>query len=383
MAKAAPRTDSVGIVAPSRAHFDDCLRLQCGVTLNGFDLVFETYGTLNANRSNAVLICHALSGNHHAAGFHSADDAKPGWWDTCIGPGKPIDTERFFVVGVNNLGGCDGSTGPCSENPATGEPWGAAFPTVTVKDWVRTQAMLADSLGVQRFAAVVGGSLGGMQAMQWAIDYPDRIANAIVIAAPPKLSAQNIAFNEIARHAIQSDPDFLGGRYYEADKRPRRGLMLARMIGHVTYLSDDGMGTRFGRELKSGDIGSAQDVQFQVESYLHYQGTSFSEKFDANTYILMTRALDYFDPALESDGDLVSALARTNARFLILAFSSDWRFSPARSAEIVDALIAARKDVVSAVIDSPHGHDSFLIYNERYFEVLGGYLDEALRRLDA
>ena len=379
---AAPPTDSVGIVAPCRAHFDDCLPLQCGVTLGGFDLVYETYGTLNAKRSNAVLICHALSGNHHAAGFHTPDDAKPGWWDTCIGPGKPIDTDRFFVVGVNNLGGCDGSTGPVSENPATGEPWGAAFPTVTVKDWVRTQAMLADRLGVHRFAAVIGGSLGGMQAMQWAIDYPDRIANAIVIAAPPKLSAQNIAFNEIARHAIQSDPDFLGGRYYEADKRPRRGLMLARMIGHVTYLSDDGMGTRFGRELKSGDIGSAQDVQFQVESYLHYQGTSFSEKFDANTYILMTRALDYFDPALESDGDLVRAVAKTNARFLILAFSSDWRFSPARSGEIVDALIAARKDVVSAVIDSPHGHDSFLIYNERYFEVLGGYLDEALRRLD-
>lgn len=373
----------MGIVAPCHAHFDECFTLQCGVTLAGFDLIYETYGTLNAKRSNAVLICHALSGNHHAAGFHTPDDAKPGWWDTCIGPGKPIDTERFFVVGVNNLGGCDGSTGPVAENPATGEPWGAAFPTVTVKDWVRTQAMLADRLGVHRFAAVVGGSLGGMQAMQWAIDYPDRIANAIVIAAPPKLSAQNIAFNEIARHAIQSDPDFLGGRYYEADKRPRRGLMLARMIGHVTYLSDDGMGTRFGRELKSGDIGSAQDVQFQVESYLHYQGTSFSEKFDANTYILMTRALDYFDPALESDGDLVRAVAETNARFLILAFSSDWRFSPARSAEIVDALIAARKDVVSAVIDSPHGHDSFLIYNKRYFEVLGGYLDEALRRLDA
>ncbi len=373
----------MGIVVPSQARFDTCLALQCGVTLDGFDLVYETYGTLNAKRTNAVLICHALSGNHHAAGFHTPEDAKPGWWDTCIGPGKPIDTDRFFVVGVNNLGGCDGSTGPCSENPATGEPWGATFPTVTVKDWVKTQAMLADVLGVRRFAAVIGGSLGGMQALQWAIDYPERIANAIVIAAPPKLSAQNIAFNEIARHAIQSDPDFLGGRYYDADTRPRRGLMLARMIGHVTYLSDDGMGTRFGRELKSGDISSAQDVQFQVESYLHYQGTSFSEKFDANTYILMTRALDYFDPALESDGDLVRAVAKTDARFLILAFSSDWRFAPARSGEIVDALIAARKDVVSAVIDSPHGHDSFLIRNERYFEVLGGYLDEALGRLDA
>lgn len=373
----------MGLVAPAQARFDTCLALQCGVTLDGFDLVYETYGTLNAKRTNAVLICHALSGNHHAAGVHAPEDPKPGWWDTCIGPGKPIDTEQFFVVGVNNLGGCDGSTGPCSVNRATGEPWGAAFPTVTVKDWVKTQAMLADVLGIHRFAAVIGGSLGGMQALQWAIDYPERIANAVVIAAPPKLSAQNIAFNEIARHAIQSDPDFLGGRYYDAGTRPRRGLMLARMIGHVTYLSDDGMGTRFGRELKSGDIGSVQDVQFQVESYLHYQGTSFSEKFDANTYILMTRALDYFDPALESDGDLVRAVAKTDARFLILAFSSDWRFAPARSGEIVDALIAARKDVVSAVIDSPHGHDSFLIRNERYFEVLGGYLDEALGRLDA
>ena len=374
---------SVGLVTPHSAHFDQALTLQCGQTLPAFDLVYETYGTMDAACSNAVLICHALSGNHHAAGFHSTEDTKPGWWDACIGPGKPIDTEKFFVVALNNLGGCDGSTGPCSPNPTTGEPWGAAFPTVTVKDWVKTQALLADTLGIERFAAVIGGSLGGMQALQWAIDYPDRVANAIVIAAPPKLSAQNIAFNEIARHAIQSDPDFLGGRYYDADTRPRKGLMLARMIGHVTYLSDDGMGTRFGRELKSGDIGSAQDVQFQVESYLHYQGTSFSEKFDANTYLLMTRALDYFDPALEFDGDLVKVLAGTNARFLVLSFSSDWRFSPARSGEIVDALVAARKDVASAVIDAPHGHDSFLITNERYFDILGGYLDTALRRLRA
>ena len=380
-ASGAAAPDSVGIVAPSVARFDQPLTLKCGETLPGFELVYETYGTLNAARSNAVLICHALSGSHHAAGFHSAQDAKPGWWDQCIGPGKPIDTAKFFVVAPNNLGGCDGSTGPCTVNPATGEPWGATFPTVTVEDWVRTQAMLADALGIERFAAVIGGSLGGMQALQWAIDCRDRIANAIAIAAPPRLSAQNIAFNEIARHAIVSDPDFLGGRYYREDTRPRRGLMLARMIGHVTYLSDDGMGTRFGRELKSGDIGAAQDVQFQVESYLHYQGTSFSEKFDANTYLLMTRALDYFDPALDYDGDLVEALAGTQARFLILAFSSDWRFSPARSAEIVDALIAARKDVVSAVIDAPHGHDSFLLRNERYFDVLGVYLDEALRRL--
>ena len=367
---------SVGLVSPQVAHFEAPLVLQCETTLPGFELTYETYGELNATRSNAVLVCHALSGDHHAAGFHTPEDAKPGWWDACIGPGKPIDTSKFFVVSLNNLGGCNGSTGPVAVNPTTGKPWGAAFPAVTVKDWVHTQAMLADTLGIQRFAAVIGGSLGGMQAMQWAIDYPDRIAHAVVIAATPKLSAQNIAFNEIARQAIQSDPDF------HADKRPRKGLMLARMIGHVTYLSDDGMGVKFGRELKSGDIGVAQDVQFQVESYLHYQGTAFSERFDANTYLLMTRALDYFDPALEYGGNLVEALANATARFLVLSFSSDWRFSPQRSNEIVDALVAARKDVVSATIDAPNGHDSFLLPNERYFDVLGGYLNWAATRLD-
>ncbi|MDE0420148.1 MAG: homoserine O-acetyltransferase [Gammaproteobacteria bacterium] len=373
----------VGLVEPRTAHFDQPFALQCQETLRRFDLVYETYGELNENRDNAVLICHALSGDHHAAGFHSPDDAKPGWWDTCIGPGKPIDTTKFHVVALNNLGGCNGSTGPRTTDPKTGEAYGERFPTVTVKDWVKSQAMLADALGIERFAAVVGGSLGGMQALQWAIDYPDRVRHAIAIAAAAKLSAQNIAFNEIARQAIQSDPDFREGRYGQADAIPRKGLMLARMVGHVTYLSDDSMGDRFGRELKSGDIGSAQDVQFQVESYLHYQGTSFSERFDANTYLLMTRALDYFDPALEFDGDLVRAFAETQAKFLVLSFTSDWRFSPARSNEIVDALIEARKDVVSATIDAPHGHDSFLLHNERYFEVLGGYLDAVAQGADS
>ena len=373
--------DSVGIVRPRRARFDAPLDLQCRQTLSDIELVYETYGELNAARSNAVLICHALSGDHHAAGYHRAEDAKPGWWDNCIGPGKPIDTSKFFVVAPNNLGGCGGSTGPCSVHPGSGEPWGPRFPTVTVKDWVRTQALLADHLGVERFCAVVGGSLGGMQALQWTIDLPERVANAVVIAAAPKLSAQNIAFNEIARHAIVSDPEFHDGRYAQADAIPRKGLMLARMIGHVTYLSDDGMGVRFGRALQSGDIGVAQDVRFQVESYLHYQGTNFSERFDANTYLLMTRALDYFDPALEFDGDLVRALAEARARFLVLSFSSDWRFSPARSNEIVDALVAAGKDVVSAVVDAPHGHDSFLLPNARYFNVLGGYLAAVAARL--
>ena len=372
--------DSVGLVEPRLARYDQPLTLQCRETLPGFELVYETYGELNAARSNAVLVCHALSGDHHAAGYHAPDDRKPGWWDACIGPGKPIDTRKFFVVSSNNLGGCNGSTGPASIDPQTGEPWGERFPAVTVKDWVRTQALLADTLGIERFAAVIGGSLGGMQALQWAIDFPERIAHAVAIAAAPKLSAQNIAFNEIARQAILSDPDFLDGRYFEAETKPRKGLMLARMVGHVTYLSDDGMGVKFGRELKSGDIRSAQDVQFQVESYLHYQGTSFSERFDANTYLLMTRALDYFDPALEYGGDLVAALRRAKARFLVLSFSSDWRFSPERSNEIVDALVEARKDVASAVIEAPHGHDSFLLPNERYFDVLGGYVDAVAER---
>ena len=372
--------DSVGLVEPRLARYDQPLTLQCRETLPGFELVYETYGELNAARSNAVLVCHALSGDHHAAGYHAPEDRKPGWWDACIGPGKPIDTRKFFVVSSNNLGGCNGTTGPASIDPQTGELWGERFPAVTVKDWVRTQALLADTLGIERFAAVIGGSLGGMQALQWAIDFPERIAHAVAIAAAPKLSAQNIAFNEIARQAILSDPDFLDGRYFEAETKPRKGLMLARMVGHVTYLSDDGMGVKFGRELKSGDIRSAQDVQFQVESYLHYQGTSFSERFDANTYLLMTRALDYFDPALEYGGDLVAALRRAKARFLVLSFSSDWRFSPERSNEIVDALVEARKDVASAVIEAPHGHDSFLLPNERYFDVLGGYMDAVAER---
>ena len=380
MGRLSGTADSVGLVEPRLARYDQPLTLQCRETLPGFELVYETYGELNAARSNAVLVCHALSGDHHAAGYHAPEDRKPGWWDACIGPGKPIDTRKFFVVSSNNLGGCNGSTGPASIDPQTGEPWGERFPAVTVKDWVRTQALLADTLGIECFAAVIGGSLGGMQALQWAIDFPERIAHAVAIAAAPKLSAQNIAFNEIARQAILSDPDFLDGRYFEAETKPRKGLMLARMVGHVTYLSDDGMGVKFGRELKSGDIRSAQDVQFQVESYLHYQGTSFSERFDANTYLLMTRALDYFDPALEYGGDLVAALRRAKARFLVLSFSSDWRFSPERSNEIVDALVEARKDVASAVIEAPHGHDSFLLPNERYFDVLGGYMDAVAER---
>ncbi len=366
--------DSVGIVKPRRFHWDAPFALQCGETLPGFDLVYETYGTLNADRSNAILICHALSGNHHAAGYHAPDDRKPGWWDTCVGPGKPIDTNRFFVLSLNNLGGCHGSSGPLSANPATGMPYGPDFPMVTVPDWVRSQALLADHLAIDRFAAVIGGSLGGMQAMQWAIDQPERLRAAVLIACTARLSAQNIAFNEIARQAITSDPQFKGGHYRAQGVNPDLGLMLARMVGHVTYLSDDGMRQKFGRELKSGDLNRGRDVEFQVESYLHHQGRSFSSSFDANTYLLMTRALDYFDPARDYDNDLVKALSAARCRFLVVSFSSDWRFSAARSKEITDALVEASRNVASAIIKSEHGHDSFLLHIPRYFDVLNAYL---------
>ena len=349
--------------------------MQCGASLNGFELVYETYGKLNAAASNAVLICHALSGNHHAAGRHAPEDAKPGWWDSCIGPGKPVNTCRFFVVSPNNLGGCHGSTGPASLDPATGRVFGAEFPTVTVKDWVRSQALLADHLGIKRFAAVAGGSLGGMQAMQWAIDLPDRVGAAALIACAARLSAQNIAFNEIARQAITSDPHYQNGHYGTTDASPDLGLGLARMVGHVTYLSDPGMGQRFGRMLKSGDLKTAQDVEFQVESYLRHQASSFSRRFDANTYLLMTRALDFFDLAGEFGGDLIAACKQASADFLVLSFTTDWRFSTARSKEIVDALIAAHRNVASAIIESEHGHDSFLLPLPRYQSIFKAYMD--------
>jgi homoserine O-acetyltransferase/O-succinyltransferase len=367
-------SDSVGLVAPQRFLHDAPFPLQCGDQLPSFELVYETYGELNAQRSNAVLICHALSGHHHAAGYHAPGDARPGWWDTCIGPGKPIDTRRFFVVCLNNLGGCHGSTGPISIDPRTGRPYGPDFPTVTVADWVRSQGMLADHLGIRQFAAIIGGSLGGMQAMQWSIDYPDRLRAALLIACASRLSAQNIAFNEIARQAITSDPEFHDGHYRARDTNPDLGLMLARMVGHVTYLSDDGMRQRFGRELKSGDPRSGRDVEFQVESYLHHQGRSFSRSFDANTYLLMTKALDFFDPASEYDGRLEDALTRAKCRFLVVSFTTDWRFSVERSKELVDALVRARRNVASAIIDTEHGHDAFLLPVPRYVAVLRTYL---------
>ncbi|MDR6176902.1 homoserine O-acetyltransferase [Pseudomonas sp. SORGH_AS 211] len=367
--------DSVGLVTPELLHFNEPLALACGRTLPAYDLMVETYGELNASRSNAVLICHALSGHHHAAGYHSMDDRKPGWWDSCIGPGKPIDTRKFFVVALNNLGGCNGSTGPSSPNPDTGRAYGADFPVLTVEDWVNSQARLADRLGIAQWAAVIGGSLGGMQALQWTISYPERIRHCLAIASAPKLSAENIAFNEVARQAILSDPDFHAGHFQEKGVIPKRGLMLARMVGHITYLSDEAMGEKFGRELKTDQLNyDFHSVEFQVESYLRYQGEEFSGRFDANTYLLMTKALDYFDPAHAQGGDLAKTLAGVQARFLIVSFTTDWRFSPARSKEIVNALMAARKDVSYLEVDAPQGHDAFLIPIPRYLQAFSHYM---------
>lgn len=366
--------DSVGLVNPTTLHIDTPLELDCGRTLASYDLVYETYGELNADHSNAVLICHALSGDHHAAGYHSMEDRKPGWWETAIGPGKAIDTNRFFVVSVNNLGGCKGSTGPNTVNPETGKLFGPDFPIVTVPDWIRSQAVLADKLGIETWAAVIGGSLGGMQALQWAISLPERVRHAVVIAAAPKLSAQNIAFNEVARTAIKSDPDFHDGHYMELNTLPRQGLGLARMLGHITYLSDEAMGQKFGRELRSGSIQYGYDVEFQIESYLRYQSTSFVGRFDANTYLLMTKALDYFDPAKEFNDDLTATLSGIKAKSLVISFTSDWRFSPLRSREIVNALLAAGKPVTYAEIEAHQGHDAFLMPIPRYLEIFATYM---------
>jgi homoserine O-acetyltransferase len=367
--------NSVGIVVPQRVRFNEALALRSGASLPGFELVFETYGTLNAARSNAVLVCHALSGGHHVAGIYADDAKNVGWWDNLIGPGKPLDTNKFFVVGVNNLGGCYGSTGPLSTNPETGKRYGADFPLVTVEDWVAAQARLADHLHVDAWAAVIGGSLGGMQALEWSLQFPERIRHAMVIASAPKLSAQNIAFNEVARQAIISDPDFHGGHYTEHGVVPANGLRLARMVGHITYLSDSQMGEKFGRRLRHGEHKFSYDVDFEIESYLRYQGDKFAGFFDANTYLMTTKALDYFDPAYDFDGNLAAALARAKAKFFVASFSTDWRFAPARSREIVFALLHNRRHVAYAEIDCDAGHDSFLLDDAHYHAVLRAYLE--------
>ncbi|MDR2196281.1 MAG: homoserine O-acetyltransferase [Gallionellaceae bacterium] len=374
---------SVGIVSAQRASFDTPLVCKSGAVLSRYELVYETYGTLNADRSNAVLVCHALSGNHHVAGYYADNPKNVGWWDTMIGPGKPVDTNKFFVIGVNNLGGCHGSTGPASINPETGKPYGSQFPVVTVEDWVASQARLADQLGIRQFAAVMGGSLGGMQAMQWALSFPDRVRHVLTIAAAPRLTAENIAFNDVARNAILTDPDFHGGDFYEHGVVPVRGLRLARMLGHITYLSDDVMADKFGRSLRSGKLGYGYGVEFEIESYLRYQGDKFAGYFDANTYLLMTKALDYFDPARDFDDDLDRAFAAARAAFLVISFSTDWRFSPERSRAIVNALLHNRRDVSYAEITSAHGHDSFLLQHEHYHDVVRAYLERAWNEVAA
>ncbi len=366
--------DSVGLVTPEDFAFEQPLTLECGARLDSYTLRVERYGELNADRSNAVLICHALSGDHHAAGYHHADERKPGWWEACIGPGKPIDTDRFHVVALNNLGGCSGSTGPMSTNPVTGQIWGPDFPIVTVRDWVRSQNQLRDKLGIPHWAAVIGGSLGGMQALQWGVEFPELVRHVVAIAAAPRLSTQNIAFNEVARQAILTDPDFCDGHYRREGRNPARGLMLARMLGHITYLSDAAMASKFGRELISGKPGFSFEPEFQVESYLRYQGNQFIDRFDANTYLRMTKALDYFDPAREFDGSLDAVMRQMQAKLLLLSFTRDWRFAPERSEELVRAALRAGRDVSYACIDSPLGHDDFLVPVPAYLDVFGGYL---------
>ena len=370
---APPAPSSVGAVSARKAHFDQPLRLRSGAELNAFDIAYETYGTLNATRSNAVLVCHALNASHHVAGFYESEPGNVGWWDNLVGPGKPLDTRRFFVVGSNYLGSCFGSTGPASLNPATGKPWGADFPVVTIEDWVEAQARLADRLGIERFAAAIGGSLGAMQALQWTLSYPERIRHSIVVAAAARLTPQNIAFNEVARQAIMTDPDFHGGHYYDKGVVPTRGLRLARMLGHITYLSGEAMAEKFGRLLRRGTPGFDFDIDFEIESYLRYQGDKFSSYFDANTYLRVTKALDYFDPAADYGGDLTAALARAKAAFLVVSFNSDWRFPPPRSREIVRALLDNRRIVSYLEIAAPGGHDAFLLEDPRYHAALRAY----------
>lgn len=363
-------------------RFDEPLLLQSGAQIGGYHLAYETYGQLNAARDNAVLVCHALNASHHVAGVYADQPRSLGWWDNMVGPGKPVDTNRFFVIGINNLGSCFGSTGPRDINPATGQAWGADFPVMTVEDWVAAQARLLDALGIGQLAAVMGGSLGGMQALSWTLQFPERMRHAIVIASAPNLTAENLAFNEVARRAIVTDPDFHGGHFYRHGVVPRRGLRIARMVGHITYLSDDVMNAKFGRQLReavtshaSGYRYSTQEVEFQIESYLRHQSEKFSDYFDANTYLLITRALDYFDPARAHGGSLSAALAHTQARFLLASFTTDWRFSPGRSREIVKALIDNRRRVAYAEIDAPHGHDAFLLDDARYMALIRAYFE--------
>jgi homoserine O-acetyltransferase len=377
-------SQSIGLVEPKSAEFETPLELESKGVLERYTLIYETYGDLNASKSNAILICHALSSDHHAAGHHDGEDQASGWWENLVGPGKPIDTNRFFIVSSNNLGGCNGSTGPASINPETQQPYGPDFPIVTVRDWVEAQKRLGDYLGIEQWAAVIGGSLGGMQAVQWGLSYPDLLRHAIVIASAAKLSAQNIGFNDVARQAIRTDPDFHAGNYYQHNTSPKRGMRVARMLGHITYLSDDLMAEKFGRNLrKKSKFDYEFTPEFEVESYLRYQGDQFVNRFDANTYLLMTKALDYFDPAADYDDDLSRAFANITASFFVVSFTSDWRFSVERSREIVRALQSNKLNVSYAEIDARQGHDSFLLKIEDYMQVMFAYLNRIAKESEA
>lgn len=361
----------------ARFGADKPLRLDAGVELSPFQIAYTTYGTLNTERTNVVLICHALTGDQHVNNVHPVT-GKNGWWETLIGPGKPIDTERYFIICTNVLGGCMGTTGPASTNPATGKPWGLDFPVITIRDMVRAQAMLLDHLGIETLFAVVGGSMGGMQVLQWAASYPERVFAALPIATATRHSAQNIAFHEVGRQAIMADPEWKSGRYHLEGTNPRRGLAVARMGAHITYLSDAALHRKFGRNFQDREKATFSfDADFQVESYLRHQGISFVERFDANSYLYLTRAMDYFDLAADNGGVLANAFKDTPTRFCVISFTSDWLFPTPESRAIVHALNAARARVSFAEIVTDKGHDAFLLDEPEMFAIVQGFLDGA------
>jgi homoserine O-acetyltransferase/O-succinyltransferase len=356
---------------------DEPLRLDAGVELKPFQVAYQTYGSLNADRSNAVLICHALTGDQHVFNRHPIT-GKPGWWEIMVGPGRPIDTDRYYVICPNVLGGCLGTSGPASTDPRTGLPWGLDFPVITIRDMVRAQAMLLDRLGVDTLFAAVGGSMGGMQVLQWAASYPQRVFAALPIASATRHSAQNIAFHEVGRQAVMADPDWRGGRYFADGVSPRRGLAVARMGAHITYLSDAALHRKFGRKFQDRNNPTFSfDADFEVESYLRHQGSSFVERFDANSYLYLTRAMDYFDLAADYDGVLANAFKATPTRFCVISFTSDWLFPTPESRAIVHALNAAGARVSFAEIVTDKGHDAFLLDEPELFQIVTGFLDSA------
>lgn len=350
------------------------LPLDCGAELSPVELAYETYGTLNADASNAVLVCHALTGDQYLASEHPVT-GKPGWWTRLVGPGKPVDTDRFCVICVNVIGSCMGSSGPATVNPATDAPWGMDFPVITIADMVRAQALLLDHLGIEKLAAVVGGSMGGMQALSWPVLFPERVEASLVIASAARHSAQNIAFHEVGRQAIMADPRWRGGAYYADNEAPASGLAVARMAAHITYLSEAGLTEKFGRRLQDRDAKTfGFDADFQVESYLRHQGISFVDRFDANSYLYITRAMDYFDLADQGDGSLAQALAKAKARFCLISFDTDWLYPTAESRRIVHALNAAGAEASFVELSSPFGHDAFLLENPEMDRVVSGFL---------